>query len=300
MMEDTTDPNCAICGQPSSLYCSCEALELENAVMQAEKKMLNPALSGIREWVKSHARDCVLAYYKELANHRAEIYVAHVARLTEHAARVYNASPNPDDIAQADADLKRNIDEDWKASVQRYPDVLEYFYGMVDISLPHCQDRSVKNPPFIPSEEKSFAVPRDILYREVIPGNKPRNQGRRSEKYYSEEQRSNSPLTEENAGYRSSNTRPSRRPFPNFTEEKMDSSRYKRARDRPDEFRQGRHFEQQYSDEHLAGSSNGFRKSDYRPSSSRPTERQRHGTYDRYEERQMPPPKGKHPYASEY
>jgi hypothetical protein len=44
-------------------------------------------------------------------------------------------------------ELKRGIDEDWKASVQRYPEVLEYFYGLVDLNLPTDDEPGVRDPP---------------------------------------------------------------------------------------------------------------------------------------------------------
>jgi hypothetical protein len=44
-------------------------------------------------------------------------------------------------------ELKRGIDDDWKASVQRYPEVLEYFYGLVDLNLPSDDEPGVRDPP---------------------------------------------------------------------------------------------------------------------------------------------------------
>jgi hypothetical protein len=68
-------------------------------------------------------------------------------RLTSHAFHYYNAPPNPNEIAQAQARLKRGIDEDWQASVQRYPEVLEYFYSLVELTLPGEDEPAVKDPP---------------------------------------------------------------------------------------------------------------------------------------------------------
>jgi len=47
-------------------------------------------------------------------------------------------------IAEAHADLKRGIDADWRASVLRYPEVLDYFYSLVEVLIP---DNAVYNPP---------------------------------------------------------------------------------------------------------------------------------------------------------
>ena len=67
--------------------------------------------------------------------------------MTERAAYYFHARPHPAEIAAADAELKRGIDEDWKASVQRYPEVLEYFYGLVDLNLPSDDEPGVRDPP---------------------------------------------------------------------------------------------------------------------------------------------------------
>ncbi|PHH70177.1 hypothetical protein CDD82_7291 [Ophiocordyceps australis] len=59
----------------------------------------------------------------------------------------YNAPPHPSQIADAQAVLKRGIDEDWQASVQRYPEVLEYYFALVELVLPADDDAAVKDPP---------------------------------------------------------------------------------------------------------------------------------------------------------
>jgi hypothetical protein len=51
-------------------------------------------------------------------------------------------------IADANAQLKRGIDADWRASVMRYPEVLDYFYGLVELRLPNDRAPSVVEPPF--------------------------------------------------------------------------------------------------------------------------------------------------------
>ena len=51
-------------------------------------------------------------------------------------------------IAEAHAEFKRGIDLDWKASVLRYPEVLDYFYSLVELRLPGNDDERVAEPPF--------------------------------------------------------------------------------------------------------------------------------------------------------
>jgi hypothetical protein len=51
-------------------------------------------------------------------------------------------------IAEAHAELKRGIDADWRASVLRYPVVLDYFYGLVELRHPNDRSQEVVQPPF--------------------------------------------------------------------------------------------------------------------------------------------------------
>jgi hypothetical protein len=51
-------------------------------------------------------------------------------------------------IAEAHAELKRGIDADWRASVLRYPEVLDYFYSLVELSIPSERSPQVMEPPF--------------------------------------------------------------------------------------------------------------------------------------------------------
>lgn len=51
-------------------------------------------------------------------------------------------------IAEAHAEFRRGIDRDWKASVLRYPEVLDYFYSLVEFKLPGDNHPSVVEPPF--------------------------------------------------------------------------------------------------------------------------------------------------------
>ncbi|KAK8118686.1 uncharacterized protein PG998_003312 [Apiospora kogelbergensis] len=68
-------------------------------------------------------------------------------RITAQAWHYYQAQPHPSELAQAEQSLKRGIDEDWRSSVQRYPEVLEYFYSLVELSLPQDDDGAVRDPP---------------------------------------------------------------------------------------------------------------------------------------------------------
>lgn len=141
------DPDCAICHAPASLACECEAKGLEVAVRQAESRMMQSILNDIRSWVRAHAQDYILEYFRLLTERRKAAHAQHLDRLSAHSFHYYHAPPHPNEIAAAQAQLKRGIDEDWQASVQRYPEVLEYFYSLVELSLPDDNEPAVKDPP---------------------------------------------------------------------------------------------------------------------------------------------------------
>ncbi|KAL7627592.1 hypothetical protein AAE478_001785 [Parahypoxylon ruwenzoriense] len=141
------DPDCAICHAPASLACECEAKGLEIAIEQAENRMMQSVYSDIRSWVRAHAQDYILEYFRLLTERRKIAHQSHLERLTAHAYHYYHAPPHPNEIAAAQATLKRGIDEDWQSSVQRYPEVLEYFYSLVELTLPPDDEPAVKDPP---------------------------------------------------------------------------------------------------------------------------------------------------------
>ncbi|PHH65875.1 hypothetical protein CDD81_1244 [Ophiocordyceps australis] len=141
------DPNCAICQAPAIMACDCEAKGLEVAVRQAEERMMRSIYADIRAWVRAHAQDYVLEYFRLLADRRKTAHTTHLEQMAHDAYYRYNAPPHPSHIADAQALLKRGIDEDWQASVQRYPEVLEYYFALVELVLPADDDAAVKDPP---------------------------------------------------------------------------------------------------------------------------------------------------------
>jgi hypothetical protein len=162
------DPDCAICHAPASHECDCESKGLEVAVKQAEERMMRDIYERIRyvllffsmqergstmanlsssTWVRAHAQDYILEYFRLLTERRKNQHAEHIERLKHHAFHYYNAHPHPREIADANAMLKRGIDEDWQSSVQRYPEVLEYFFSLVEFTLPDDDESAVKDPP---------------------------------------------------------------------------------------------------------------------------------------------------------
>jgi len=151
-------PNCAICNAPAYPECPCEADRLQIAVKQAEARIMEDRLAEIRDWVINHARQHILNAFERLTSNRKGMHAAYLASLPNYEIYMrYSGHPpiHPmylsqlqTQIAEANAELKRGIDADWRASVLRYPEVLDYFYGLVDLRLPDDRSREVVEPPF--------------------------------------------------------------------------------------------------------------------------------------------------------
>jgi hypothetical protein len=51
-------------------------------------------------------------------------------------------------MAAAQSAYQRGIDEDWKNSLQRYPEVLDYYFNLVEFKLPGEKSVAVQEPVF--------------------------------------------------------------------------------------------------------------------------------------------------------
>jgi hypothetical protein len=90
--------------------------------------------------IRQHAQT---AYMKALPNY--DIYMRFSGAPPIHPLAI---SQLHSQIAEAVGDFKRGIDSDWKACLLRYPEILDYFYSLVDIRLPLDDDERVTQPPF--------------------------------------------------------------------------------------------------------------------------------------------------------
>lgn len=98
-------------------------------------------------WVRAHAQDYILSFFTTLSDRRRHQHAQQVQAITARAYTHYGLPPHPSELNAAAIELKRGIDDDWKTAVQRYPEVLEYYYGLVDLSLPGDHEEGVRNPP---------------------------------------------------------------------------------------------------------------------------------------------------------
>ncbi|KAF2122842.1 hypothetical protein BDV96DRAFT_8996 [Lophiotrema nucula] len=149
-------PNCAICNSPPYPECSCESEALDLALKQAEKQALGDRREGARDWVISHSRNHILNAFEKLSSARKQAFAAYLSTLPNYAIFMqYNGHPpiHSTDLSQlkaciieAQAELKRGINADWRASVLRYPEVLDYFYSLVSLDLPDDSSPAVMHP----------------------------------------------------------------------------------------------------------------------------------------------------------
>ncbi|KAF3768022.1 hypothetical protein M406DRAFT_253713 [Cryphonectria parasitica EP155] len=163
------DPDCAICHAPATMACDCEAKGLETAIRQAEARMMQNIYNEIRSWVRAHAQDYILEYFRLLTDRRKEAHTAHIDRITHHAATYYHAPPHPEELNAAQQALKLGIDEDWQTSVQRYPEVLQYFYSLVEFTLPADDEPGVRDPPLSALGGSRQPMPKRRLGGDGVP-----------------------------------------------------------------------------------------------------------------------------------
>ncbi|KAH8148717.1 uncharacterized protein LAJ45_07060 [Morchella importuna] len=117
------DPNCAICDGPPKNRCDCEFRTLVHAVEESEQRVLEPMYDEIRTWVTTQAR---AAIHRDFRAREARRKTAYERWLLDYGAR----APRWQREEMAFS-LQRAISEDWKAAVERYPEVLDYYYGEV-------------------------------------------------------------------------------------------------------------------------------------------------------------------------
>ncbi|KAF1834376.1 hypothetical protein BDW02DRAFT_498496, partial [Decorospora gaudefroyi] len=171
-------PNCAICNAPAYPECPCESERLQIAVKQAEQRAMDERMAEIRDWVITHARQHILNAFERLTSTRKQAHAAYLASLPNYEIYMrYSGHPpiHPmyvatlqTQIAEAHAELKRGIDADWRASVLRYPEVLDYFYSLIELRLPDDRSRQVVEPPFAAAgyADRGYADPSRLVVKE--------------------------------------------------------------------------------------------------------------------------------------
>lgn len=167
------EASCAICGAPPYPECPHEGQRLQMAMDQALERWTGVQqiryaafygawcariLISSRDWVLNHARNQIIHTFQQLKAARYQAHVAYLQTIPCYTLyQTYNGRPPllPAQIAvlhgqinQANHIFKQGIDDDWRRSCLQYPEVLDYFFSLVELSLPDERDVAVMQPRF--------------------------------------------------------------------------------------------------------------------------------------------------------
>lgn len=106
----------------------------------------------------SHAKEQVLATFNHLKAQRYERHMQYLQQLPCYTVYL-KFMPNPplsasqlnllhERIGQAQAIYQAGIDEDWRRSCLKYPEILDYYFSLVEFSWPDDWEPVVKEPRF--------------------------------------------------------------------------------------------------------------------------------------------------------
>ena len=169
MQRDYT-ANCAVCGGPGEPECPCEGTRLQQCINQAETKWIESWISKTRyilpqsscvfpangansEWVMNNAINTVTTMFERKKEARKEMFKQQVLNIPYFPMYQQHRGRPPLDpriiiniqgqLHAAEVRLKQGIDQDWKACVIRYPEVLAHYYNQVQMQIP-----AQAQPPF--------------------------------------------------------------------------------------------------------------------------------------------------------
>ncbi|KAH7256057.1 hypothetical protein BKA59DRAFT_541227 [Fusarium tricinctum] len=156
------DPDCAICGLPASGACVCEKIAVDAALAQAESRIMGPLAQAVRRWVQDNAQGYMdrnptkrRLTVKEVDNPPQQPDLQSAAEGTDKAEKLKQESVNEVDEL-ADVDL---------------PEVLDYYFGLVKLTLPAEDEPTVRDPPLraVNSNEEKDSNPfgRSQVYRDT-------------------------------------------------------------------------------------------------------------------------------------
>ncbi|KAI0379222.1 hypothetical protein F5Y04DRAFT_260009 [Hypomontagnella monticulosa] len=138
--ESGLDPDCALCHAPASVACVCEAKAFEIALHQVEDKIISSMYNRIRVWVRHQAQELVLRNFSESVQDYGETAASgSSSQESTGGAERNHTSPT-----------KEEFNSIWTSAVIRFPEVLEYYFSLVELTLPADDDPQVKDPPIRP------------------------------------------------------------------------------------------------------------------------------------------------------
>ncbi|THV64556.1 hypothetical protein D6D28_09816 [Aureobasidium pullulans] len=141
------------------MNCKHEDERLKRALDDAHHRwMASAEMRQIRHWALGHAREWIMFTYNQMVDMRKQQYEAHLATVPYYELyKIYSGRPpisQPQmhelrmQMSAAQGAYQRGIDEDWKNSLQRYPEVLDYYFNLVEFKLPGEKSIAVQEPVF--------------------------------------------------------------------------------------------------------------------------------------------------------
>lgn len=122
----------------------------------------------------------ILYTYHGLETQRRAQYEAHLVTLPYYNLyQIYqDGAPLPPhqleslkaQMHQAWEHMHRTLDRDWQNCLQKYPDTLDYFYGLVQLEAPEEQDYRVEHPMISQAEERKSRKSKKRMSAERFAG----------------------------------------------------------------------------------------------------------------------------------
>ncbi|KAI0599834.1 hypothetical protein F4775DRAFT_548461 [Biscogniauxia sp. FL1348] len=131
------DPDCAICHAPAQLACDCEAKAFEEGVKNAEAMIMSQKYNDIRSWVRQKSENFIIEPFKVNSN------------MMQRTASDFNQfrELSPRQLSMTEQHLQIEINKTWQAAYQRYPETMEAYFSLVDLSVPDDDHPAVRDPP---------------------------------------------------------------------------------------------------------------------------------------------------------
>lgn len=106
----------------------------------------------------NHAKYQVIQTFQQLKAARHQAHVGYLQTLPCYTIyQRYRGNPPLDaaqlnqlhqQVSHAQAIYQAGVDEDWRRSCMKYPEILDYFFGLVDYGFPEDGDSAIREPRF--------------------------------------------------------------------------------------------------------------------------------------------------------
>jgi len=109
-----------------------------------------------RHWVLDKSRNHIGRVFEHLKTVRYNAHLAYLQSLPYYSFYTYHNGRPPlgphhlqyleGQLRNANTNLKMGVDQDWRSVCLMYPETLDYYFGLIVITIPEDQDESVLRP----------------------------------------------------------------------------------------------------------------------------------------------------------